>query len=217
VGDAGGGREAARGETRAASEEIHDPLLARVFDLALPHLQTWHNENHTLESYRFALRILETEPGDPEIALLSVLLHDIGWSRVPEDQQHLAYGPNVKDPNLTKVHEREGARRAEEILREVGYPEDKIAVISEIVAGHDTRLTALSSSDAVVKDADKLFRISRDGFPINCRRFGLDPAKHLVWLERQIDGWFFTVAGKRLARHEAAARWRELGSHESAQ
>jgi len=187
-----------------------DPVYAAIYERARPHLQTRHNEAHTEVSYGFALRLLAEEEGDPAVVIPAILLHDVGWSRVPEDRQLAAFGPNVKEPELTRVHEREGAAMAAGILREVGYPEAESRQIVEIVAGHDTRLEALGPSDAAVKDADKLFRLSRVGFPIDCARFGLRRASHLAWLEERIDLWFFTEAGRRLARDEIAARALEL-------
>lgn len=189
-----------------------EPSCRRILELALPYLQTRHNEAHTRISCAFALRLLAQEKGDPQLVLPAILLHDVGWSRVPEDRQLSAFGPRVENPELTKVHEREGAALAGAILEEAGYPPDRIREITEIVVGHDTRPTALSPEDAIVKDADKLFRISQVGFATDCRRFGLDPAKHLAWLERRIDKWFFTQTGRDIAREEAATRGRELGS-----
>jgi len=166
---------------------------------------------HTEISYGFALGLLEAEDGDPAVVIPAVLLHDVGWSRVAEERQLSAFGPNVKDPELTRVHEREGAAMAAAILRDVGYPEAESRRIVEIVGGHDTRLEALDPSDALVKDADKLFRLSQKGFPIDCARFGLRPALHLAWLEERVERWFFTATGRRLARDEIAARALELG------
>ena len=184
--------------------------FGEVLDRALPHLQTRHNEIHTRISWEFAVRLLAAEGGDPEIVVPAILLHDVGWSRVPEEQQLSAFGPNVENPELTKVHEREGARMAEEILAALEYDEGRISEIVSIIAGHDTRPGSRSLHESVVRDADKLFRLSAGGFPIDCARFELDPATHLDWLEEQIDRWFFTATAKQLAREEIRARLEEL-------
>jgi len=193
-----------------AAPTFGDPIYEVIYERARPYLQTRHNDVHTLTSYGFVLRLLAHEAGDPAVAIPAILLHDIGWSRVPEDRQLLAFGPTVKEPELTRVHEREGAAMAADILRKVGYPEAESRAIIDIVGGHDTRLEALNSSDALVKDADKLFRLSRVGFRIDYARFARHPEAYLAWLEKQVDPWFFTDTGKRLARAELAARAREL-------
>jgi HD superfamily phosphodiesterase len=173
-------------------------------------LQTRHNEVHTRISWDFAGRLLRAEGGDPAVVLPAILLHDIGWSRVPEDEQLLAFGPNVKDPELTKVHERAGAAMAGEILQELEWPEAASARIVHIIAGHDTRVGSGSLEESVVRDADKLFRVSAAGFPIDCERFGLRPAAHAAFLRSKIEEWFFTATGAHLAREELEAREREL-------
>lgn len=186
--------------------EIKDPRDSRIFERARPHLQTRHNDAHTAISYEFAVRLLAEEPGQEDVVLPAILLHDVGWSRVPEERQLSAFGPNPTDPELTRVHEREGAFMAAEILRDLAFDEGRVGEIARIIEGHDTRLTALGASDALVKDADKLFRLSAQGFPIDCRRFELDPAAHLAWLEERVERWFFSATAKRIAREEIAAR-----------
>ncbi len=195
--------------------EFEKAIYGEIFAAALPYLQTRHNEVHTLVSYGFGLRLLAGEGGDPDVVIPAILLHDVGWSQVPEERQLAAFGPNVSAPELTRLHEEEGARIAGEILERLGCPDGRRKALLEIVRGHDTRLTALDLNDMLVKDADKLFRISHEGFPIDCARFGLDPARHLRWLEARVESWFFTETGKRLAREEAQARWGELEAREA--
>jgi hypothetical protein len=71
-------------------------------------------------------------------------------------------------------------------------------------------LTALSASDKIVKDADKLFRFDQIGMGIDADRFQIDRNRHADWLEQQIEPWFFTETGKKLAREELA-RFRQQG------
>ncbi|MDF1551777.1 MAG: universal stress protein [Deferrisomatales bacterium] len=160
--------KAAMGSDPAAFEEI----LVQ----ALPHLQTRHNEIHTRISREFADRLPAREAGNPDVAIPAILLHDIGWCRVPGEQQLAAFGPNVKDPELTKVHEREGAQMAGEILSTLRCPEELTLEIVRIVVGHDTRIGSRSIHESVVRDADKLFRFSAEGFRTGCAAFHLEPA-----------------------------------------
>lgn len=182
-----------------------------VLSAALPYLQTRQNEIHTRISKAFAERLLAVEGGRPEVVIPAIILHDIGWWRVPEDRQLLAFGPKVKDPELTKVHEREGARMAREILTDLCWPQALVDEIVGIVAGHDTRPDSRSLDESLVKDADKLFRFSAQGFPIDCARFELAPAQHLAWLEERVEAWFFTATARRLAREEVVARKQAMG------
>lgn len=175
-------------------------LIRQIYALARPFLQTRHNDIHALVSYGYALRLLRSEGGERAVVLPAILLHDVGWSRIPEPLQLTAFGPNPTNPDLNRVHEVEGARLAEEILQRTGYDGDKIQEIVEIIAGHDSRTAARSVSEMVVKDADKLFRFSKWGFAIDVQRFMLDPVAHRLWLADQIERWFFTAKAKELAR-----------------
>jgi hypothetical protein len=128
---------------------------------------------------------------------------------VPEELHLKAFGPTA-DLELTRLHEIEGVKLAQEILSAVQYEPQQTAEILAIIEGHDTRLTALSASDKIVKDADKLFRFDQTGMGIDADRFQINRSHHADWLEKQIEHWFFTETGKKLAREELA-KFREQG------
>ncbi|MBI5443733.1 MAG: HD domain-containing protein [Deltaproteobacteria bacterium] len=185
------------------------PEYAELFERALPYLQTRENEVHTRISYGYAERLLR-HGGRRDVVLPAILLHDVGWSRVPEDLQLFAFGPNPTRPELRDVHEEEGARLAEGILRELGYAPESVAEIVRIIAGHDSKPTCDSLEEGIVKDADKLFRFSRRGFRIIRDWYPLEERGLLERLEDRIPDWFLTAPGATLAREEAAARRKEL-------
>ena len=55
----------------------------------------------------------------PAIVIPAILLHDVGWTAVPEEQQGRVFGA-IKDQSLLRFHEIEGSRIAGEILSAVG-------------------------------------------------------------------------------------------------
>jgi len=173
----------------------------KIYQKAKPFLNTRANEPHTKVSYRYSLRLLRAEGGDPEIVIPSILLHDIGWKMIPENDHLKMYGPRA-DRNLQKIHEREGAKMAAQILRELGYPWGKAKAIVSIVKGHDTSTHPRSLNEKIVKDSDRLWRFSKQGFLINGMRFKVPPQKHLSYLEKKVEEWFFTETAKRIARKE---------------
>ena len=176
-------------------------IYAEIYALARPYLNTRKNDIHVEISHRFAWRLLEDEPGDPEIVIPAIICHDLGWIKLPEHLQLKAFGPGF-DPDLRRIHEVEGVRLAREILRRVGYSPDKTVEILDIIDGHDSRDQAISDSDRIVKDADKLFRFTPTGLAIDSERFCKDWESHLQWTTGLIDCWFFTHTGKQLARLE---------------
>lgn len=176
----------------------------QILELAKPYLNTRKNDIHTEISCRFAIRLLESEPGDPAVVIPAILCHDLGWSRVPEELQLKAFGPKDFDRDLRRIHEVEGVNLARRVLLEVGYDPQKTAEILEIIDGHDSRLTAISDSDRIVKDADKLFRFEPVGLQIDAARFELEITVHAQWLRERIEEWFFTETAKKLALEELA-------------
>ena len=176
-----------------------EQIFRNIFDLALPFLDTRENEEHTRIAYDFAVRLLHAEGGDPDVVLPAVLLHDVGWKSVPEDLQLTAFGPFANDKDLNRLHEREGARIAGEILEKVNYPPHLIQEITAIILGHDSTKEAISVNDAVVKDSDKLWRYSKHGHDTNFKRFAMTYQQYLDRLKNNLDGWLLTATGKSIA------------------
>jgi len=191
-----------------------DAPFQRIFELALPFLKTRLNLPHTYIVYQYGQLLLQEEGGSREITIPACILHDVGWSCIPEDQQLKAFGPVIKDPESRRKHEVEGALIARQILSQVGYNSSLVQKIIEIIDGHDTTAKARSLEDATTKDSDKLYRLSAFGFRIDCERFQVDPLSYLPHLLKIIDEWFLTQTGKKMAAHEARGRDREIRERE---
>jgi HD superfamily phosphodiesterase len=153
--------------------------------------------------------LLSQEGGDEDIVIPAIILHDVGWKKVPEDIQMKAFGPKSSMPEWNRVHEVEGARIAGDILRKVDYHEDKILEIQEIIKGHDSRKNPISKNDSIVKDADKLWRYSKIAVQVNQNRFGLTVEQGIERLRRNLEPWFLTESGKRMAKKEIEKRAEE--------
>jgi hypothetical protein len=172
-----------------------------IWQRALPHLRVRDNDTHTLHSYGIARALVPLVPGArAEIVLPAVLLHDSGWSTVPEDRILEAIAPRPLYPELVRIHEIEGACIAREVLHEVGLPAADIDEIATIIDGHDSRPRALDPSDAAMKDADKLWRITPHGLATIRRWFGLDAAQTLRLVSARTHDHLFTQAGQTMAR-----------------
>lgn len=180
-------------------------MIEQVWALAEPYWHTRSGEIHMPESFAMAQRLLSALPAaDASVVLPAILLHDVGYARVPEETHHdgLAGAPDGWDADVTRRHEIEGARLAGEILAAVGCDPAVAARVVEIVDGHDSRAEALSLEDAIVKDADKLWRFTESGVRTAHVWIGRTPAAFMDYVETRIDDWFFTDAAKALA-HEA--------------
>ncbi|MEM2941675.1 MAG: HD domain-containing protein [Thermoproteota archaeon] len=103
-----------------------------------------HSKFHVNRVYNLAVRIAREEGADLDVVKAAALLHDI--ARAMEDEGR------VED------HAKEGARMARQILKEVGFPREKIEQVVYCIEAHRFRkgVTARSLEAKVLQDADRL-------------------------------------------------------------
>ena len=184
-------------------------IFEKIYQLAKPYLNTRNNDIHTEISMKFAYKLLEKEGGNEDIVIPAIILHDIGWKQVPQNLQLRAFGPKAIYPKLNRIHEIEGVKIAKDILEKVNYDVYRIEEILEIIEGHDSRKEAISLNDKIVKDADRLWRNSKEGFQIDIERFGGTFMEGLNRICSNLHKWFFTNSAKEIAREEIRNRVRE--------
>jgi HD superfamily phosphodiesterase len=186
------------------------PEHLALYERALPLLDTRQNDLHARIACQFSLAILEAEGGDPRVAVPAMILHDLGWHEIPEEEQRRAYGPNSSDAELNRLHEQAGARLARVLLEEKGFEAGLIDEICRIIDRHDSRPTAATLEEAAVKDSDKVWRVSKLGFPATVALLG-DMSSQQVhdFIAVRASRWFLTTTGLALARRELAARRQE--------
>ena len=181
--------------------ERHDAIWKR----AEPHLKVRANDVHTIYSYGLASALVDQHPdADPEVVLPAILLHDTGWSTVPEQDILSAIAPGGGRPDLVIQHEKEGARIAREVLDEVDWDADRIERIVAIIDGHDSRREAMSLDDALMKDADKLWRLTPHGVDTVMNWFGLTREQAHRLIASRVHEHLFTDAARTMARALAA-------------
>ena len=181
-------------------------MYERIWALAKPYLNTRKNDIHTEMATRCAYLLLEKEGGEEEIVIPAIILHDVGWKKVPEELHLKAFGPKATMPKVRRVHEVEGVKIAREILEQINYDQEKIKEILRIIEGHDSRKEPISLNDKLVKDADKLWRYSKEGFQINRKRYEHTFEQYMERLRSHLDKWFLTESGKETAKQEIQNR-----------
>lgn len=194
-------------DVRAAIEAAPDgpvhlePYLARIWTRAAPLLSVRDNDAHTLYALGLAHALLAAHPeADARVVLPAIMLHDIGWSQVAPDEVLTAIAPGGGRPDLVLLHEKEGARLAAEILMEADHDAERVPLILEIIDGHDSRKEKLSIEDAIVKDADKTWRLSPHGVDTVMEWFGLDRGLALRLCSQRVLGHLFTAEAEAMAR-----------------
>ncbi len=178
---------------------------AAVWSRAVGFLAIRDNDAHSLYAWGLANALLSQLPGArPEIVLPAILLHDTGWSTVTPSDALEAIAPGGSRKDLVRHHEVEGARIAASVLADLDFLPADVAEIVAIIDGHDSRTEALSLNDAIVKDADKLWRITPHGLDTVCRWFGLDYAEALRLCSLRVQGHLLTEPGHAIGRALAA-------------
>ena len=177
----------------------------RIWSRAKDYLDVRNNDVHSLYAYGIARQLLTLVPeADRDVVLPAILLHDTGWSQVPRELVLSAIAPGGGRPDLVRTHEIEGARIAAEILEGVGSDPELIRQITAIIDGHDSRREALSASDAVVKDADKIWRLTPHGISTVMGWFGLSHEQAHRLCGYRVHDHLFTDAGRIMAAGFAA-------------
>lgn len=179
------------------------PLDAEVWRRAASYLRVRSNDGHTLYSYGLARALVDLHPeADPDVVLPAILLHDTGWSQVDPEEvlEAIAPGQLGSRPDLVRRHEVEGARIATEVLGELGHDAARTARIVEIIDGHDSRHHSLSLEDSLVKDADKLWRLTPHGVDTVMAWFGLDRAQAHRLIAGRVHDHLFTDTARAMAR-----------------
>ena len=193
------------GRDRVRGYVVLDDSDSAIWDAAVPYLQVRNNDRHTLYAYGMARALLDQLPeADAHIVLPAILLHDIGWSTVPEHDVLEAIAPGGGRHDLVRQHEVEGARIATGILESIGYDTGLTSTIAAIIDGHDTRLEPLTIEDAIVKDSDKLWRITPDGLDVVCGWFDLRPEEALRLCCARVHDALHTSAARSMAGALAA-------------
>jgi len=195
------------GDQTVAKADVAERVYADIYRLSEPYWQTRSNEIHVPMAYDYAKDLLVEYPqADARIVLPAILMHDNGYKNLPEETQlaGLQGSPKGWDPNVTRLHEIEGVRIAGELLGGLGYDAQKTQAIQKIIDGHDSIPEAHSLEDALVKDADKLWRFTPISIRITRHWHQRETADYIAFLDGKIDTWMLTEYGQKKAREELA-------------
>lgn len=135
--------------------------------------------NHAKKVTAFTEEILKKEKADYDVVIASAILHDVGIKEA-ERKYNLSSG---------KLQEKEGPPIARKILTKLGFPEDFIKEVCDIIAHHHSPGKINTNNFKILYDSDRLVNL-RDECDLQ------DKKK----LSKIIERGFLTKTGKELAR-----------------
>lgn len=185
--------------TPAAGDDL-DPIWRAV----VTETRTRGNDIHLPMSLAYAERLCSAHPeADRLLVRVAIQLHDTGWGRVDESRIiSEGFSGDWRKAAIRFEHEKQGCVIAREVLPPLGYDEDFVDAVCDIIDGHDTRQQAYSLEDALVRDADRLWRFDHAGIALASGWFRMDPAVYSDRLETEIVPELITAAAIEIATTE---------------
>jgi hypothetical protein len=182
--------------TPAALDELDALWKAVVHET-----RTRGNDIHLPISLAFAERLCRAYPeADAELVRVATLLHDTGWAHVDESRiLSEGFTGDWRKATIRYEHEKQGCDVARRVLPGLGYPADFVERVCAIIDGHDTRPVAHSLEDALMRDADRLWRFDTAGIALASSWFGMDPATYTDRLAAEIIPELITQAAIDMA------------------
>ncbi len=185
----------------------------QVYKAAEKYMRVRKNDVHIPLSYKYALKLIEKYPNaDADLAGIAIILHDIGWYSIDEDDifKKGFQSENFMQSDVRYLHESEGVRLSAELLKDLGYPEAFIQKVAAIIDGHDTRNFSKSLEDEIVRDADKLWRFTVTGVSVACDWFKQTPSRYCNRLESDIIPQLHLPESVEMAKADLAETRKEL-------
>ena len=185
--------------TPAAGDDL-DPIWRAV----VPETRTRGNDVHLPLSLAYAERLCAAYPrAESLLVRVSILLHDTGWARVDEERiRSEGFAGDWRRAAIRYEHEKQSCAIAREVLPPLGYTAAFVDDVCAIVDGHDTRPVAHSLEDALVRDADRLWRFDHAGIALASGWFGMDPATYCDRLAAEIVPELITAAALAIGTAE---------------
>lgn len=197
----------------------------------LPFLQVRTTDVHTAISSSYLDILLNkiNKPINRKVVVISLLLHDIGWSKLTEEEISDSLG--VKGLRLSnkalapkEKHAIEGEKIAREILTSHQFTPPltakEINLICKAVLYHDKSEYVAGSKEAIplelkiTIDLDHIWSFTHENFWQDSVRKRIDPQTYIQNLTNDLDSYFTTPEGKALAEKLLAERLIELKAWE---
>jgi HD superfamily phosphodiesterase len=193
-------------------------IFNQIWELAWPYQDKRDDPGHAAITLKYAVKLVDLENGNEDIIIPAIILHDTGYSQLTKERRLQVFEKDISKEDRRKVqleHQNESVKLARNILEKVNYPEEMIKEILEIISQHDTREGFISQNEGLTRDADKLWRTSREGLAVADARRKLDDKPHdeSSWkkIEEGINktSYFFSDRARQMALADLKLRMQE--------
>jgi len=158
-------------------------IYTQIWELARPYYEKGRpmDIDHIEWVMQDAFLVCQKENLDDSLLLPLVILHDVGYAKVPKD--------NPFKLNLRKTHMEAGAKIARHILEKLNYPKDKIKKIEYYISVHDNWALGdneIYKNDIILgafTDLDYMWMATPKGFPALMQILNKNKQEMLEYLE----------------------------------
>jgi hypothetical protein len=187
----------------------------KFFQYVLPYLNIRTTDVHTARSLAFTSELIKKtkENVDERIVYISLILHDIGWSRLNENEIADSLGVRgllTKDVAVSpkRKHAVLGRELAKNILNDCKFTEplslDQKETILKAVLFHDSPEKINSDGNIrpeikIICDADHLWSFTHENFWQDTVRKKINPVKYVRNLQKDLNKYFTTGEGRQRA------------------
>lgn len=197
------------------------------FKCVLPFLKTRTTDVHTAISLGYAEQLFSKfeEKINKRVVIIALILHDAGWSRLSEQEVANSLGVNGLKLNKTAIgpkekHAIESVNIAKQVLSQYSFDpkltnQEKKLIINSI-RYHDQPEKVSSMSFEIplelklLVDLDHIWSFTHENFWQDTIRKGVEPKKYLQNLEHDLDDYFVTKQGRKLATQLLSDRKQEI-------
>lgn len=157
---------------------------------------------------------------DRDTVALALILHDIGWSKLSEQElasslgyKGLALSSDALGPK--EKHAIEGEKIAREKMQAWGIGGEKQDLICACIRWHDQpeKVSVDGNMKPEIKilvDLDHLWSFTKENFWQDTQRKGVAPDEYVKNLEKDLESYFITDTGKETARNLLSERKKEI-------
>lgn len=163
----------------------------------------------------FAEKLCNIFKANEMIVTPTAILHDIGYYGMDKNiLKNLMVGKLSKEEikRIKDEHMKKGAELAENILKKLNYNPKFVKIIVNIIKNHDSEGVGFSIEEKIIRDADKLWRYSKEGFDLDVKRRNCKSIEWYNYLLKNLEkeNYFQTEEAKKIAIDELKKREKEM-------